>query len=63
VFNNVGTNLTNANAAALAAIFTNHSIALALDVSGQDLQGLALILVDVHNLTVGANGTLTGTIP
>ncbi len=62
VFNQVGTNLQNPNAAALRAIFTNNNLPLALDVSGLDLQGLTLILLDLQSLRV-ANGTLAGPVP
>ncbi len=63
VFNNVGTNTQNPNAAALSAIFTNNGSILALDVNPLDLKGLALILVDLENLAVGSNGSLTGPVP
>jgi hypothetical protein len=57
IFNNVG---TSANGAAIDAIFTNNSLPLAFDLSGLDLQGLALIQSDLLALRV-SNGTLTGT--
>jgi hypothetical protein len=62
VFNNVGATAGNLNAAAINAIFTNNKLPLALDLSGLDLGGLALILRDLQNLKV-VNGTLTGPVP
>jgi hypothetical protein len=48
-------------AAAIDAIFTSSHLALAFDLSGLDLGGLALILSDLTSLTV-KNHLLTGTI-
>ena len=62
VFNNVGAISGNPNAAALDAIFTDHSAPLMLDLSSLDLGGLGLILQDLNALKVGANGNLTGPV-
>jgi len=62
VFNDVGAAPGNPNAAAINAIFTNGGSPLALDISGLDLRGLALILLDLQNLKV-VKGTLTGPVP
>ncbi len=56
-------NLTasDATAAAIDAIFTDQSQALAFDAAPDDLAGLALILSDLQAIKVGSNGKLTGT--
>jgi hypothetical protein len=58
-------NATGLNAAAIDAIFTDCGLALGFDSApgALDLAGLALILKDLGLLTVGTNGTLTGTTP
>jgi hypothetical protein len=61
VFNNVGPNSINGQA--IDAIFTNGGIQLEFDINPGDLKGLALILTDLANLFVNANGQLGGTIP
>jgi hypothetical protein len=58
VFNNVGAT-ANPNGAGIDTIFNNNNIPLALDLSGLDLQGLALMLLDLGNLTVSSSGNLT----
>ncbi len=63
VFNNTGAIAGDPNTAAIKAIFTNGGAALNLDVTGQDLQGLALILLDLRNLTVDSSGKLGGPTP
>jgi hypothetical protein len=62
IFNDVGTNPSNPNVAAINAIFTNKGIPLALDVNPFDLKGLALIVTDLENLRVNSQGNLTGPI-
>jgi hypothetical protein len=61
VFNNVGSNSVDGKS--IDAIFTNGGIQLQFDINPDDLQGLALILTDLENLFVDANGHLAGTIP
>ena len=58
-------NLTSISAsyAAIQAIWTNNGIPLSFDISPLDLQGLTLILKDLNALTIGSNGSLTGTTP
>ena len=59
----VFSNVTGANAAAINAIFTNSGSALAFDVTGLDLQGLSLILLDLNKLIVTSSGGLSGPTP
>ncbi len=64
MFSSVGTNSSNANAAALLAIFNSGGVPLGLDQVGQDLQGLRQILLGLDNLKVNMPGNLaTGTAP
>jgi hypothetical protein len=51
------------DAAALDAIFTDLGKPLAFDLTGLDLKGLDLILADLAQLRLGADGHLTGTRP
>ena len=60
VYNNVGAAPVNPNAAAIDAIFTNNGNPLELDLTGEDLGGLQLILTDLAALQVDGNGNLTG---
>jgi len=59
VFNNVGASPGNPNAAAIDAIFTDDGQPLGLDLPGDPLGGLELILEELAALTVGPNGNLT----
>ena len=59
VFNDVGAAPGNPNAAAIDAIFTDNGQTLSLDVPGQPLGGLELILEELAALAVGSDGNLT----
>lgn len=61
VFSNAAANATNA--AAIGAIFTQGGVTLRFDLSGQDRQGLAAILLDLRNLVVSSAGNLAGPTP
>jgi hypothetical protein len=60
VYANAGVNPNGSNAAAIDAIFTNGGVPLSLDITGENLDGLALILADLVFLSVGPDGNLTG---
>jgi hypothetical protein len=60
VFNDVGATSGNPNAAAIDAIFTNNGQPLGLDLPGDPLGGLELILEDLAALYVNSNGNLAG---
>jgi hypothetical protein len=61
VYNNLGSNPDDQSLAAIDAIFTQEGNPLALDISGFDLGGLALIQQDLKVLNVDSNKKLTGT--
>ena len=59
VFNDVGATPGNPNAAVIDAIFTDDGQPLGIDLPGDPLGGLDLILEELAALTVGPNGNLT----
>jgi hypothetical protein len=63
VFNDVGATPGNPNAAAIDAIFTDNGQPLGLDLPGDPLGGLELILQDLAALYVDSNGKLAGPKP
>jgi hypothetical protein len=63
VFNDVGATPGNPNAAAIDAIFTDNGQPLGLDLPGQPLGGLELILQDLAALYVDSSGKLAGPKP
>jgi hypothetical protein len=63
VFNNTGAIAGSPNTAAIGAIFTNSGAVLRLDVTGLDLQGLTLLLLDLRSLIVNPSGNLSGPVP
>ena len=63
VFNDVGATPGNPNAAAIDAIFADNGQPLGLDLPGDPLGGLELILEELAALTVGPNGNLTDPKP
>ena len=61
MFNDVGATPGNPNAAAIDAIFTDGGLPLGLDLPGQPLAGLDLILEDLAALYVDSDtGDLAG---
>ena len=60
LFNDVGATPGNPNAAAIDAIFTDNGQPLGLDLSGDPLGGLELILEDLAALYVNSKGNLAG---
>jgi hypothetical protein len=63
VFNDVGATPGDPNAAAIDAIFTDNGQPLRLDIPGDPLGGLELILQDLAALYVDSNGKLAGPKP